>query len=139
MVNGKLAPDIQGVRLAAVIRPMKMSGNRGTRNDNMPRNKVTVWAGTSWLKATRKDIWSGMVPLIVVNVQSSFRVRVNMEIRSRKHKKLGISDVTTRNLANSLEDQALSRYLPPLKSVMPAMTRLVRFSSTRVVVRKVHG
>jgi hypothetical protein len=66
-------------------------------------------------------------------------VTVNKATESKKHKKLGINDTTTRNLANSLEDQALSRYLPPLKSVTPAMTRQVRFSSTRVVVRKVHG
>lgn len=38
----------------------------------MPRNKVTVWAGTSWLKATRKPICSGMVPAIEVKLRMEY-------------------------------------------------------------------
>lgn len=34
----------------------------------MPLKRVTVWAGTSWLKATRKLIWRGIVPAIVVSL-----------------------------------------------------------------------
>lgn len=30
----------------------------------MPLKRVTVWVGTSWEKAIRKEIWRGMVPFI---------------------------------------------------------------------------
>jgi hypothetical protein len=35
----------------------------------MPRKSVTVCAGTSCEKATRKEICKGMVPLMVVSLQ----------------------------------------------------------------------
>lgn len=44
-------------------------GNRGTRREMIPLNRVTVCAGRSCENATRKEICSGMVPLIVVNLQ----------------------------------------------------------------------
>ena len=43
-------------------------GNRGTLKERIPLKRVTVWAGTSWLKATRKDIWSGIVPATGVSL-----------------------------------------------------------------------
>lgn len=50
---------------------MWRSGNRGTRRDMMPRNRVTVCAGTSWEKATRNEICKGIVPLIEVNLEET--------------------------------------------------------------------
>ena len=76
---------------------------------------------------------------MVTHVHRSFRVRVNIETRARKVRVLGIKDTTRRNLANSLEDQALSRYRPPWYRVRAAMDRVNILFSTRVVVRKVQG
>lgn len=46
-------------------------------------------------------------------VQVSLRVKVKNMIMMAKHSVLGIRAVIRRNLANSLDDHALSRYLPP--------------------------
>lgn len=51
-----------------VMRRMWRRGKRGTRREMMPRKRVTVWAGTSWEKATRKEIWRAMVPLMEVRL-----------------------------------------------------------------------
>ena len=69
----------------------------------------------------------------------SFLVKTTMVIITRKLSMLGIREVTRRNLANSLDDQALSRYLPPLKSVAPAIVNVKMLLSTKVVVTKVQG
>ena len=52
-----------------VTRMMWRRGKRGTRREMMPRKRVTVWAGTSWEKATRKEIWRAMVPLMEVKLR----------------------------------------------------------------------
>jgi hypothetical protein len=44
-------------------------GNRGTRRETIPLKMVTVCAGTSWEKATRKEICRGMVPLTEVSLE----------------------------------------------------------------------
>lgn len=46
-----------------------MSGNRGTLKDKIPRKSVTVCAGTSCEKATRKEICKGIVPLMDVKLE----------------------------------------------------------------------
>jgi uncharacterized membrane protein len=119
-----------GVRVRANMVMMWMSGNRGTRRDTMPLNSVTVWDGRSCEKAIKKAIWSGIEPFMVVKleqwlesytpskkgntyVQSTFPVMANSITKLPKHIRFGIRDATTRNLTNSLPDQALSRYLPP--------------------------
>lgn len=56
-----------------------------------------------------------------------------------KHSVLGIRAVIRRNLANSLDDHARSRYLPPWYRVKAAMEKVKMLLSTSVVVRKVHG
>lgn len=52
-------------------------------------------------------------PVGYTYVQVSLRVKVKNMIIMAKHSVLGTSAVMRRNLANSLEDHALSRYLPP--------------------------
>ena len=128
-----------GVRESTATNPRYRRGNRGTRRDKIPLNKVTVCAGTSWLKATRKEICTGIVPAIVVKVHLSFRVNVKSETRAKKVSIFGTRDTTKRNLANSLEDHALSRYLPPWYRVSPAMDRVKILFSTSVDVTKVQG
>jgi hypothetical protein len=96
----------------------------------MPRNSVTVCAGTSWEKATRKEICKGIVPLIVVRlvynispahhtrvmgtyVQLILPVRANMVTKIPKERAFGIKAVISKNFANSADVQALSKYRPP--------------------------
>ena len=47
-------------------------------------------------------------------VHRSSRVKAKNTIEVPKHSKLGTSAVTSKNLANSREDQARSKYRPPL-------------------------
>src|SRR5687768_9634187 len=68
MARKKEAAESIGVRESKVTRPTWSKGNRGTRRERIPRKRVTVWAGTSWLKATRKEIWRGIVPAMGVNL-----------------------------------------------------------------------
>lgn len=72
-------------------------------------------------------------------VQLVLPVSVEKNVAMRKHKVLGIRETTTRNFANSREDQALSRYLPPCRRVNVAAVRVRMLLSTRLVVTKVHG
>jgi hypothetical protein len=51
----------------------------------------------------------------------------------------GIREVMARNFANSADDQARSKYLPPWYMVRPAIASVKMLFSTSVVVRKVHG
>ena len=59
-----------GVRVRAKTAMMWMSGKRGTRREMMPLKRVTVWEGRSWENATRKAIWRGMLPFMVVNLEA---------------------------------------------------------------------
>lgn len=77
--------------------------------------------------------------MVSTYVQVSLRVNVKNMIMTQKQSALGTSDVTRRNLANSLEDHARSRYLPPWYKVRAAMVRVKMLFSTSVVVTKVHG
>lgn len=97
----------------------------------MPRNRVTVCAGTSWEKATRNADCSGIPPATVVNLgfilvsihrvptgietyhQLSSPVMAYSKAYKKKQSVLGITDTMRRNFANCAELQARSRYLPP--------------------------
>ena len=132
MTRMKLAMLNSGVRASRKTASTCRSGNRGTRRETMPLKRVTVCAGTSWEKATRKDIWSAIVPLMVVKLgvgqlcfpgESTLQTYVqlsfpegsiaNRNTKAPKQAKLGISALITRNFANSWDVQARSRYLPP--------------------------
>lgn len=65
----KAAALNRGVRERRKTPRICRSGNLGTRRDMMPRNRVTVCEGTSWEKATRNEIWRGIVPLMDVNLR----------------------------------------------------------------------
>lgn len=75
----------------------------------IPRKRVTVCAGTSWLKATRNAICTGMVPAMTVKVQLSLRESVKKSTITQSVRKFGTSDTMATNFANSADDQALSR------------------------------
>lgn len=113
VANRKDAALSKGVRDRRKTPRMCRSGNLGTRRDMMPRNRVTVCAGTNWEKATRNEICKGMVPLMEVKVQRISPVTAKRVTKVPKHSILGIKAATSRNFANSAEVQALSKYLPP--------------------------
>ena len=130
VANRKDAALSKGVRDRRKTPRMCRSGNLGTRRDMMPRNRVTVCAGTNWEKATRNEICKGMVPLMEVKlggfvscgryrqrmttyVQRISPVTAKRVTKVPKHSILGIKAATSRNFANSAEGQALSKYLPP--------------------------
>lgn len=105
----------------------------------MPRKRVTVWVGISWVKAVRKAIWRGVVPEMGMSVHLSLPVRIKNVYRETKVRMLLSIAVISRNFANSLLVHARSRYLPPWKSVRPDRANVKTLFSTKVVVRRVHG
>ena len=65
----------RGVRERIVTARMWIRGKRGTRKETTPRKRVTVCAGRSCEKATRKEIWRGMEPLMDVRLYREVHVR----------------------------------------------------------------
>lgn len=70
LAKKKDAAERRGVRERVRMARRCRRGKRGTRSEMMPRKRVTVCAGTSCEKATRKEVWRAMVPLIVVRLRS---------------------------------------------------------------------
>lgn len=75
----------------------------------------------------------------VTYVQRSLRVRVKKKTMTPKVSTLEARDTRATNLAKSAEDQARSRYLPPLNSVKQPIVRVKTLPSTSDEVRNVQG
>lgn len=118
------------VSVRTVIRRRWSSGKRGTRRDMMPLKRVTVCVGIKFENATRKEVCKAIVPLMEVRLRdvlaqrkctdrSQTYVQVMLPVTAKRSTSVpkviafGIRDVMRRNLTNSLEVHALSRYLPP--------------------------
>jgi hypothetical protein len=67
------------------------------------------------------------------------RERVKQSTITQSVRKFGTSETIARNFANSADDHALSRYLPPWYSVTAAIPSVNTLLSTNVDVINVQG